>query len=63
MNSTEFMAFFRDNEKLNTLTDDERIELFRYACVGSSDFTAELLQEIFDDYSVEHLQVIEVEVE
>lgn len=63
MTNNEFMAFFRDNEKLNTLTEDEREELFRYALSGSSDFTAELLQEIFDDYDVEHLQVIEVEVE
>ena len=53
-----FMNFFRDTEKLNQLTPEDRIEIFRTVLLGSSDLTKELLNEILRDYSVEHLDVI-----
>ncbi len=53
-----FMQFFRDTEKLNQLTPEDRIEIFRTVLPGSSDLTKELLNEILRDYSVEHLEVI-----
>jgi len=56
-----FMDFFRDTEKLNELTVDDRIEIFRTVLLGNSDFTKELFDQIFSDYSVSHLDVIEVE--
>jgi hypothetical protein len=57
----EFMAFFRDNESLNTLSPDDRIEIFSTILLGSSDFKKPLFDEIFSDYCVENLEVVEVE--
>lgn len=53
----DFMAFIRDTEKLNELTPDDRVEIFRTVVLGSSDFTKELFNEILRDYSVDHLEV------
>jgi hypothetical protein len=55
----DFMKFFRDNEKLNELSVDDRIEIFRTILIGSSDLTKDLLNEILGDYSVDNLEVIE----
>lgn len=55
----DFMKFFRDDEKLNQLTVDDRIEIFRTILVGSSDFTKDLLNEILGDYCVDNLEVID----
>lgn len=54
----DFMKFFRDTEKLNELTVDDRIEIFRTILVGSSDLTKNLLNEILGDYCVDNLKVI-----
>lgn len=51
MNRQQFMDFFRSEE--NDLTIEDRIEVFRYIMLGSSDFTIELLNEIFEDYGVQ----------
>ncbi len=56
----DFMNFFRDTEKLNELTPDDRIEIFRTILLGSSDFSKDLLNEILSDYSVSNLEVIEL---
>lgn len=55
----DFMKFFRDDEKLNELTVDDRIEIFRTILVGSSDITKELLDDILSDYSVPNLEIID----
>lgn len=55
----DFMKFFRDNEKLNELTVDDRIEIFRTILVGSTDLNKDLLNEILGDYSVDNLEIIE----
>jgi len=55
----DFMKFFRDDEKLNELTVDDRIEIFRTILVGSSDITKELLDDILSDYSVNNLEIID----
>ena len=60
MNRDDFMNFFRDDEKLNELSVADRIEVFSTILLGSSDFKKKLLDEIFSDYSVTHLEVIEV---
>jgi len=60
MSRDQFMEFFRDNDKLDTLSVDDRIEVFSTILLGSSDFTKDLLEEIFSDYNVDHLEVIEV---
>ena len=54
------MQFFRDNELLNTLSVDDRIEVFSTILLGSSDIKKKLFDEIFSDYCVSHLKVIEV---
>ena len=56
----DFMNFFRDTEKLNELTPDYRVEIFRTILLGSSDFSKDLLNEILGDYSVDNLEVIEI---
>lgn len=56
----DFMRFFRDTEKLNELTSDDRIEIFRTILLGSSDFSKDLIDEILVDYAVDHLEVIEI---
>lgn len=54
-----FMRFFRDDEKLNELTVDDRIDIFKTILAGSSDFTKELLNDILLDYSVSNIEVID----
>ena len=56
----EFMTFFRDEDCLSELSVDDRIEDFRTILLGSTDFKKELFDEIFSDYCVSHLDVIEV---
>ncbi len=53
MSRAEFMAFFRNDECLNELTVDDRLEIFSTILLGSSDFTMELFEEILVDYSVD----------
>jgi hypothetical protein len=55
----QFMAFFRDDEMLNQLSVDDRLEIFESILIGNSDFTAERLQQILNDYQVEHIEIIE----
>ena len=54
------MKFFRDTEKLNELTPDDRVEIFRTILLGSSDFSKDLLNEVLGDYCVDNLEVIEI---
>jgi hypothetical protein len=51
----DFMNFFRDDEKLNELTADDRVEIFSQILLGSSDFSKKLSDEILSDYSVDNL--------
>jgi hypothetical protein len=57
----DFLAFFRDDDCLNTLSPADRIEVFSTILLGSSDFKKELFDRIFSDYCVSHLDVIEVD--
>jgi hypothetical protein len=57
----DFMKCFRDDEKLNELKVDDRVEIFRTILVGSSDLTKDLLNEVLGDYCVDNLEVIETE--
>lgn len=56
----DFMNFFRDDEKLNSLSPDDRIEVFLQILQGGSDITKELLNELIYDYDVGNLKIIEV---
>lgn len=57
----DFMHFFRDNEKLNELTTDDRLEIFKTVLVGNSDITKKLLDEVLSDYCVTNIEIKEVE--
>ncbi len=61
VNREGFMQFFRDDEKINELTADDRMEIFRTILVGSSDITKKLLNDVISDYSVSSLKVIDIE--
>ncbi|WP_051224613.1 hypothetical protein [Flavobacterium tegetincola] len=56
-----FMKFFRDDDELNKLSVDDRVEIFRTILAGSSDLTKDLLNEILADYSVSNFEVIQSE--
>ena len=56
----DFMKFFRDTEKLNELTPDDRVEIFRTILLGNSDLSKDLLNEILRDYCVDNLEIIEL---
>lgn len=56
----DFMTFFRDNEKLNELSPDDRVEVFSTILLGSSDFKKKLFDTIFADYAIKNLEIIEI---
>lgn len=53
MTRKDFLQFFRDDEKLNQLSADDRLELFLYIMKDGSDITKELLNEMISDYSAD----------
>lgn len=57
MERQDFMSFFRNDEKLNTLSTDDRIEVFSSILSGGSDITTELLQGLLQDYGVDDIVV------
>ena len=63
MTRQDFMDFFRDEEKLNELSVEDRLEIFQFIMLGSGDFTKELLERILKDYSVPNLHVIDTETD
>ena len=60
MNREDFMNFFRDDEKLNSLSTDDRVEIFLQILIGSSDITENLLNELICDYQVGNLKISQV---
>ncbi|MEN9441665.1 MAG: hypothetical protein RLZ33_1742 [Bacteroidota bacterium] len=57
----QFMKFFRNDDLLNTLSVDDRIEVFSSILAGNSDFKKELLDKVLSDYEVTNLEVVSVE--
>ena len=62
INSDDFMSFFRNDEKLSTLTNDDRVEVFSQILSGGSFLSKNLLESILIDYSQDTLQVIEIKI-
>jgi len=60
INREDFMDFFRNNEKLNELTVDDRVEIFSTILIGSSDLNKKLLDGILSDYNVANLEITEI---
>jgi hypothetical protein len=59
MDRDAFMAFFRDEGSLNTLSTDDRYEIFQGILLGSSDITKKALDELINNYNVHDLEVVE----
>ena len=57
MTRDDFMDFFRDDEKLNTLSNDDRVEVFRTILAGSSDISVELLRDLLNDYNRNDIKI------
>ncbi|MEI7677155.1 MAG: hypothetical protein WCJ03_10270 [Bacteroidales bacterium] len=60
MDRNEFMQFFRDNEKLNLLSIDDRREIFLSILAGASDISRNLLNELLTDYCVDNIEIEEI---
>lgn len=56
----QFMDFFRNNDRWNTLSPDDKVEVFMGALHGSSDITADLLDDLLSTYNVSGIEVIEL---
>lgn len=60
ISAKQAMNFFNDPESLNTLSRDNRIEIFKTIMVDGSDFTKELLDSILSGYNVKNLEVTDM---
>jgi hypothetical protein len=61
LNRDDFMAFFRNDEQLNTLSADDRVEIFSDVLLGSSDINKKLLENLISNYNVGNLEVIQTD--
>lgn len=57
---TQFMDAFNDDEFLNQLSPDDRVDIFLTVLTGSSDITKGLLTKLLEDYCVDDLEITEV---
>jgi hypothetical protein len=58
----QFMAFFRSDTFYEQVSDDDCREVFATVLKGSSDFTAEFLNDILADYSVGDIIALQLTV-
>ena len=61
MNRAQIMSSFREelSQGWDNLTPDDRIEIFLQILLGSSDITMKLLTELFCDYGITNLHIME----
>ncbi|MUS03502.1 hypothetical protein DIP89_10265 [Acinetobacter baumannii] len=59
MDREHFMVFFRNDEKLEQLTPDDRIEIFLNVLLGSSDIDVKLLNELLNNYDIRNIVISE----
>ncbi|HHP7117664.1 TPA: hypothetical protein ACSFAL_003809 [Acinetobacter baumannii] len=59
MDREHFMDFFRNDEKLEQLTPDDRIEIFLNVLLGSSDIDVKLLNELLNNYGISNIVISE----
>ncbi|MGY2842687.1 hypothetical protein ACVECD_019890 (plasmid) [Acinetobacter baumannii] len=57
MDREHFMDFFRNDEKLEQLTPDDRIEIFLNVLLGSSDIDVKLLNELLNNYDIRNIVI------
>jgi hypothetical protein len=58
-NSNDFMDFFWDDEKINTVSENDKIDIFLNILNGSEDITLELLQKLLNNYSIDNIEIIQ----
>jgi hypothetical protein len=56
--SNDFMDFFWDDEKINTVSENDKIDIFLNILNGSEDITVELLQKLLNNYSIDNIEII-----
>ncbi|EYD17661.1 hypothetical protein [Acinetobacter baumannii] len=59
MDREHIMDFFRNDEKLEQLTPDDRIEIFLNVLLGSSDIDVKLLNELLNNYDISNIVISE----
>lgn len=59
MDRINFMDFFRNDEKLEQLSPDDRIEIFLNILLGSSDIDVKLLNELLNNYDISNIVINE----
>ncbi|MDC4411872.1 hypothetical protein NQ656_17670 [Acinetobacter baumannii] len=59
MDRINFMEFFRNDEKLEQLSPDDRIEIFLNILLGSSDIDVKLLNELLNNYDISNIVINE----
>ncbi|MCX5657691.1 MAG: hypothetical protein NTZ48_05660 [Candidatus Omnitrophica bacterium] len=60
MNRAEFMQAYRGDDALReSLTPDDRVEIFLGILQGAGDITYELLNELLNDYDVTNMEVVQ----
>jgi len=57
LNRDDFMAFFRNDEQLYTLSADDRVEIFSEILLESSDITKQRLESLISNYNEGNLEV------
>lgn len=60
MNRDNFMSFFRNNNMLNSLSVDDRIEIFSTILLEKTDITFELLNNLLIEYDVDDLVIFKI---
>lgn len=58
MNIEISMNCFRNNERLNLLCTDDKLEIFKTILLGAPDITKNLLDELIVDCYVDNVEVI-----
>lgn len=59
MDRENFMNFFRNDEKLEQLSPNDRIEIFLNILLGSSDIDVKLLNELLTNYDISNIVISE----
>lgn len=54
----DFMEFFINDETLDLLTPDDRVEIFSQIILGSSDFAKKLLENVLGDYGIDIYELL-----
>ncbi|WP_407324570.1 hypothetical protein [Acinetobacter pittii] len=59
MDRENFMDFFRNDEKLEQLSPNDRLEIFLNILLGSSDIDVKLLNELLTNYDISNIVISE----